>query len=384
MVESEDKMVNEAADEEADETESKAADEGADETESKAADEGADETESEAADEEADETVNEAGGEMVAETENKAVNETVDEVPGNHITRLYSMNCNGTDITKLYEFSFDINNESVQYPIVDNQGKITLFSVFYDEKNDGRKEFISHLDESGRIVDHQDIRVTLNIGEDAYINKVFSNDNGGYIVVTDNSVFIMDDSNNKVDEIKNDNSGWMSGSAKMPDGKIVCASSGDNNDEGVTVRILDTDNKKFGEKIELGVKDFGESDAMMDGCGEYDFFYKDHTGIYGYSLEDDKTTKIVDYTASEINAGDLQKIVPLNSETLIGSSWDQYGSSMTLYSKADPSEVKEKTTIILGSMWGVGDGIKDAAIEFNKENEKYRIEFVDYSENEDP
>ena len=46
-------------------------------------------------------------------------------------------------------------------------------------------------------------------------------------------------------------------------------------------------------------------------------------------------------------------------------------------------QVKDKVTITYGSLWGVDDTVKNAAIKFNKENDKYRIEFKDYGDSED-
>lgn len=307
--------------------------------------------------------------------------EAVDEsdIENNSITRVYSMNLDATGITEICEPVMDNKQEYIQYLVLDKDSKMMLFSATYDPKTESQQYYLSKLDESGKVSDHQDITKALGLGQDSYITKVITDDKGNIIVITDQSVFIMDSSYNKVAEVKNEND-WIEGAAKTKDGDIICASTGE---EGVAVQVLDVAGKKFGEKIKLDLQYFGGSDSLMDGRGDYDFFYKDAEGIFAYSIADKKTTKLMDYLASEINANNTYGIIPIDNETMVGSSWDDNGAVLTLYKKVDPSEVKDKTTIMFGSLWGVGDDIRNAAIKFNKENDKYRIEFMDYSDAED-
>ena len=301
---------------------------------------------------------------------------SVDDVQAT--TRIYSMNLDCTGVTEVCQPDLE-NNEYINYLIVGSDGKLMLAISSWDEKTEKQFYFMAALDDSGNIENRVDITKNLGASEDAYVSKILTDDKGNLIVVMEQAVIIMDESFNKTAEVKAENDGWIEGAAKTLDGNIVCGSSGEN---GAIVQVLDVENKKFGEKYNLDIQYFNSSDALMSGSGEYDFFYKDDKGMYGYSIKDKKTTKIMDYVASEIDSNNSYGIVPLTSDTMIGTSWsEESGKTMiTLYSKVDPSEVKDKISITMGSLYGTDDSIRSAAIKFNKENDKYRIEFKDFTD----
>lgn len=295
------------------------------------------------------------------------------------VTRLYSMNLDGSDITKICEPSLDNKEEYIQNFLFDKDKNLILYSVSYDQKTESQQYYMSKVDESGTITEHVEFTNEISDGQDAFVSNLFADDKGNFIVITDQGVIILDGSYKKVAEVKNDE-GWIEGAAKTLDGQIVCGVSGE---DGANVRVLDVDGKKFGDSIKLDIQYFGGSDSLINGCGDYDFYYKTEKGIFGYSLKNKTATQILDYMASEINSNNTYGMMPVDNETIIGSSWNETGSTFTFYKKVDPSQVKDKVTITYGSLWGVDDTVKNAAIKFNKENDKYRIEFKDYGDSED-
>ena len=294
--------------------------------------------------------------------------------------RLYSMNLDATGITEICEFEPLNSGEYIQNLLVDKEGNFKLYSVSYDMKTESNTQFLSTLTPDGKIENHTDITKQLGLSQDVYISKVIMDGNDNYIIVTDQSVIILDSSLNKVAEVKNEN-GYLGGEAVTPDGSIVCGSSGE---KGTVVQVLDVAGKKFGDKYELDINYFNGSDSLINGNGEFDFYYKDQSGVFGYSMKDKKTTKLLDYLASEINSDNTYSIIPINAETMLSTGWTEQGSTLTVYKKVDPSAVKDKVTITYGSMWSVDDSIRNAAIKFNKESDNYRIEFKDYSDSDDP
>lgn len=347
------------------------------------------ETTEEATEEEkSEETTEEEKSEEEASTEENAEDVAEEETPDKSpdaedytvVTRLYSMDFDTSNITKICEPSLESKNEYVQDYMFDKDKNIILFSASYDQKTESQKYFLSKLDENGKVTEHEDFTEAIGGGQDMYISKVFLDEKGNYIILSDQSVFILDSSYKKVAEVKNDE-GWIEGAAKTLDGKIICGVSGE---DGANVKVLDVDAKKFGDTIKLDIQYFGSSDSLINGCGDYDFYYKTDKGIFGYSIKAKAATQVLDYLVSEINSNNSYGIVPIDAETMIGSSWDEAGSKFVLYKKVDPSQVKDKITITFGSLWGTDDKIKNAAIKFNKENDKYRIAFQDYGDSEEP
>ncbi|MBE5924580.1 MAG: extracellular solute-binding protein [Lachnospiraceae bacterium] len=290
------------------------------------------------------------------------------------------MNLDGTDIKELGEPAFDAG-EYISYIIAGKDGKLSLLTSRWGSEEEGQTCYIASLDDSFNVTDHIDITKELGLSNETYIAKALADDKGNLVVITNDSAIVLDKDLKKVGELKSDNN-YIEAAAKTKDGQIICASSGE---EGAIVQVADLDAKKFGEKFKLdGMNYFSSSDAVMDGYGKYDFFYKDESGIYGYSISDKKGTKVLDYLASEIDSNRTYGIVPMGEETFIGQSWEETGSILTKYTKVDPSQVKDKETIVFASLWSVDDTIRSAAIKFNKESDKYRITFKDYNDEEDP
>ncbi|MCR5701297.1 MAG: hypothetical protein K6G76_04025 [Lachnospiraceae bacterium] len=294
-------------------------------------------------------------------------------------TRLYSMKTDGTDLKEYGEVKLE-QNEYISYIMVSKDGQIRLFNSAWGSEDEGQTCYLATVDENANITDHKDITKDLGISNDTYVSRVLSDDKDNIYVITNDSVIILDKDMKKLAEIKGDNT-YIETAAKTKDGDIACATSGE---DGAIVQIVDVNAKKFGEKIKLeGMSYFQSSESLMNGTGDYDFFYKDSAAIYGYSIKDKKATKILDFLASEIDAQNTYAIIPIDKDVFVGQSWDEKGSVLTKYTKVDPSQVKDKETITFVSLWAVDDSIRNAAIKFNKENDKYRIAFKDYEGDED-
>lgn len=322
-----------------------------------------------------EESTTEDSGEGEESTEEGSEEEV--EVDGTSVTRMYSMNLDGSDIKEipLPELS---ENEYINYNLVGKDNTFTLVLGSWDEKTEKNSYAVQKLDADGKEIFKEDVTDLLKLGQESWMSKVLLDDKGRLIFITDQNVIVLDETCTKVIcEIKSDN--YIEGGAKTKDGKIVCGASDEN---GSKVQVLDIENKKWGESIKLDLRYFQSSDSLMDGS-EYDFYYKDNSGIYGYDIAGKKSTKVMDYVASDINSDSAYNIIPIAKDQMLGTTWMEEGSKFVLYNKVDPSTIKDKKTITFGAMW-MDDNIKRAAIDFNKTNQEYRIEFKDYSNEEDP
>lgn len=297
-----------------------------------------------------------------------------EESNNNTTIYIYSMNKDASDITKLSEMEFD-SNEYVEYMIVDKDEKITLITSSWDESGNSQNRFVLPVDANGEKGERVDITKLIDTGAETYVSKIIADDKGQLVVFTEQKIFILNSDYTKADTISTDNM-YIECAAMTKDGKIVCGHSDDN---GAVVQIVDTEAKKLGEKYEIGLSYFPGSDSLMNGSGEYDFYYKDDSGIFGYVLADKKSVKLLDFLASEINSNEVYSIIPLSADSMLGMGWNEQGTVLTRFAKVDPSQVADKETITYGSLWGVSDKVKTAAIEYNKTSDKYRIEFKDYS-----
>ncbi len=337
-----------------------------------------------------DNTSEEASGEESSteegSTEDVTTEEASSEEDGTEAQRgstqyyLYSMKTDCTDLQELGEVDIDVNDCYINYLLVSTEGKIHLVLSSYDENSQKSSYEVASVDENGKITDKQDVTDVLGITDENYLGKAMMDNKDRYVFSTDKSVIVLDQSFKKVCEVKPD-SNYVEAIALTKDGNVVVGDS--SGDDGAKVQVLDVGKQKWGETYTMDFSYFNSSDALLDGSGDYDFYYKDDTGIYGYEIASKKATKIMDYVASNLASDYTYNIVPMSAEAMIGTAWVDDGTKVILYKKVDPSEVTDKETITVGAMYA-DDNIKRAAIEFNKKSDKYQIEFKDYSNEEDP
>lgn len=300
------------------------------------------------------------------------------EVTGTSYYYVYSMKADGTDLQELGSPQLN-ENEYINYMLVKSDGTIQFLLGAYDQKSEKTQYALVAYDENGKEASREDVTKVLGLTDESYLNKALIDDQDRYVFATDQAIIVLDKDLKKVCEMKPD-SNYVEGIAKAKDGKILVADS--SGDKGAKVQILDVDAQKWGESYNLDLQYFSSSDALMNGV-EYDFYYKDDAGIYGYDIASKKSTKVMDYVASNISSDNSYNITPIAKDTMMGTTWDESGSKVVIYKKVDPSTITDKETITVGAMY-VDDNVKKAAIAFNKKNNKYQIEFKDYSNEEDP
>lgn len=304
--------------------------------------------------------------------------ESVDEVSGKSYYYVYSMKTDGSDVQELGQPQVG-DDEYINYMLVNSEGTVQFVLGAYDDKSQKTKYALVTYGDDGKETSREDITKTLGLTDENYLSKVMLDDKDRYVFATDQAIIVLDKDFKKVCEMKPEGN-YVEAIAKTKDGKIVVGdSSGEN---GAKVQVLDVDAQKWGESYKLDFQYFSSSDSLIDGI-EYDFYYKDDSGIYGYDIASKKGTKLLDYVASNISTDNSYNIAPIAKDTMMGTSWDDNGTKIVIYKKVDPSTITDKETITVGAMY-VDDNVKKAAIDFNKKNNKYQIEFKDYSNEEDP
>lgn len=298
-------------------------------------------------------------------------------IEGTTINRLYVANLDGTEAKEipLPELS---ENEYMGSMMINDSNEIYIMLYSYNEKTEQSTTSMLKLDETGKELSREDITKALGLDENNYYSQIIVDGKGRILAVMENSVKVLDENYKAIGEIKSDN--YLECATLTRDGEVICGSSGE---DGAQVQVLDVDGKKWGETMKLDLRYFSGSGCLMNGNDEYDFYYRDDNGIYGYSIEGQKAVKLMDFIASNLSSEDSWNIIPVNKDTLLGIVYDDDGTHMVRYSKVDPADIADKTVITIGVSY-VDDSVKKAAIEFNKTNKQYKIEFKDYSNEEDP
>ncbi|MBR1866269.1 MAG: hypothetical protein IJ801_07160 [Lachnospiraceae bacterium] len=363
----------------------------ADKEDSESKDSAEDKEDSEGSDEQPEDADSEAEDEKKEDGDAASdIDEEDDEYyeKGTTVNRLY---CTDLDGTNVKEIPLNLaENDSLGSLLVGEDDTLMYMTWSYDEKTEQSSNALVKVDADGNEAARENLTKALNLGEDSYISKILLDGKGNVIVVADQMVYILDSDLKSQGEVKSDS--YLEGAALTKDGQVICASTSYSEKEGESgaqIQVLDTEGKKWDKTYKLDLNYFSGSDSIMDGSGAYDFYYKSDTGIYGYDIEGEKGTKLMDYVASNLTSDSTYNLTTLGDGRFVGL---QYGyesedgeTSIVVYEKVDPSTLADKKTITFGAMW-IGDDLKRAAIAFNKENKDYQITFKEYNSDsgEDP
>ena len=151
------------------------------------------------------------------------------------------------------------------------------------------------------------------------------------------------------------------------------------------------ENGQYFLPIDLEAKTWGEKQKMPDsvwnafpGDDAYDFYYAYNNNIYGYVMSTGTREKLVDWMACDVDTNYMNGNAMLSDGRVAGliqdwSSGNGANYQLVVLHRVDASEVKEKTVLTLACMHMNWD-LRSKIVAYNKTNDQYRINVVDYSE----
>lgn len=144
---------------------------------------------------------------------------------------------------------------------------------------------------------------------------------------------------------------------------------------GMSLALADLEAGTLGEKYTIPGRSYEYSYYPGLGC---DLYLTGTYGVYGYNLGDEDKTPIMSFVDSDLSYYSVYQVTGLNEQEFLAitSDWDT-PDTLTKFTKVDPKDVKEKEVLTL-AMTSTDWGIRRLAIQFNKNNEKYRISIQDY------
>ncbi len=325
-------------------------------------------------------------------------------------TGLFSIKTDGTDYTALtdYKVPQKPDNENsyagLDRMIADAQGNIwvaesvttTLYNLPADfdpaKQNmwdyyagEERQNFIRKLTSTGAEVSTLDLTQFVEKSTDAtdefrnqfYINDM-SMDASGNLYISDgnNTVYVIGSDGSFQFKLSVDT--WLNRFVKLKDGS-VCAST--NNESGeMILKVIDFNAKAWGKDVKMPANAWNTS----SGGDAYDFCYTDGSSLFGYSMATETPEKILNWLNCDIDSNNIQYSTVLDDGNVFAITSDyrsEKGPSYEIVTlvKTPRSEVKQKTTLTMATMW-LDYNLRKQLLSFNKTNPDYRIEIMDYSE----
>lgn len=142
---------------------------------------------------------------------------------------------------------------------------------------------------------------------------------------------------------------------------------------------IDLETKDWGEKVKLP----SNVGSILPGDDAYDFYYTHNNNIYGYAAKTDTKEKLVDWLACDVDTNNMSGYAML-SDSRVAALMQDWSTDPTTYQlivlhRVDASEIKEKKVLTLACMY-LDWNLRSMIVEYNKTNDEYRINVVDYSE----
>ena len=289
-------------------------------------------------------------------------------------THLYTVNMDGSSLS---EIKLDLPEDSYVRQFFVDTDEMILGMVYSADSGE-----LVKFSNDGKELLRANIIQSLKLGDSPNITHIVVDKKGNIVVVSNQIAYLLDNNFKPNGMIDMDNM-VITDLAMTIDGEIVCKTDDLSSGEAsAQVTILDTEKKTWGKTYDLPVNGILAGDSVMDGFAQYDFYYKDNVGIYGYEIENKKSTKLVDYVASNMTTDETDGLICIEENQFLGMDNAFMGDSSSglfLYYKVDSSTIENRTILTIGT-FGERKDIKQAAVTFNKRHTDYRIEFKDYLE----
>lgn len=149
-------------------------------------------------------------------------------------------------------------------------------------------------------------------------------------------------------------------------------------DAAMKVRAMDVENGQWGMEYPVSVY----MNHLYDGAGDYLFYYDSGDSLYGYR-EETGGERLFGWSAADINVDSVSFFCFLEDGRAAALT-RAYGpggakAELAVLTAADASALADKTVLSYAGMY-VDQKVRADIIEFNRKNDKYRIEIRDYSE----
>ena len=210
-----------------------------------------------------------------------------------------------------------------------------------------------------------------------YLNNLCASNDGVFAAISDSELVIFDQEGNQTGSASVDTSGgWVNSLFFDKDNNLDMLMVNSDYTK-MTVRQYDKNGKQLGADREISSKllNYG----MRPGV-KYDIFVTDQLGAYGYNFGDEDVTQIFSYINSDINSNNVNSVYEMDEDRLLMTYYmdDTGENKVALLTHVDPKDVPDKQTITLGCYYLDWD-LRSRIVDFNKNNDTYRITVTDYS-----
>ncbi len=250
------------------------------------------------------------------------------------------------------------------------------YLTYSENSVSGDKCFYRHIDSNGKDLGSCEVK---NDGEYIPIYQIAADENGNIYYNGDYKIGMISPDGTLSTVVSSDS--YFSSLIQMRDGSIIVNIMEGDSTNGV-YRKLDTVNGALGEAI---VMPEGNYYNPIPGGGDYDFYFDNGSGFYGFKIGSESTERLFSWIdcdlsavmgGSDIYVNDNGDIMLLTSQYCTNKPVD---SEIIIISKKSWEEVPHKQQLTLGTLT-FGAELENAVLKFNRSSDKYRIKVINYSD----
>lgn len=242
----------------------------------------------------------------------------------------------------------------------------------YGEDYSKSETFLCKFGADGKQIFAEDM---TSLVAESYTDSIAIDGEGRIYVAGDANIWLFDADGNKRGTVTlGSDVNWVRAMGSGKDGKMyICYYSSNG---GNSLSDIDFDGKKVGNTYENFPG--SNSNTLVPGI-EKDFLSQDGSRVYEYDVKSQTATELFSWLDSDINGNYVQGFWGLEDGRILAVTRDYETdeNGIALLTKTKASEVPQKETIVIGSLYG-GSDIQSAAVKFNKSNDKYRISIKGY------
>jgi len=327
--------------------------------------------------------------------------------PSSNKLKLYSMDIDGTNLKDLHNYNpgeppegamASIHINTMRTDIGGNlwvveSGSIYTFDVPEDEAEDVDAEYgqydmwqyyrelvnimaVRKLDDTGAELMSVDVSSLVTGGEMFWINSFCLDGDDNIYIGIERAIYVLNNEGRLQFKLEVQN--WVDQLIRMPDGSISFFGW---TDSGMVLRKIDFAARAWGEDIGLPMNAYN----VMPGSEEYSIIYNDGTNLFGMESDTGEVVKLLNWIDSDISTDGLGNQTMLSDGRILctNNKWDRVtGMSnfeLIILSRVPQSSLPQRTIITFATVW-MDWNLRNAVVDFNRNNDMYRIQVTDYSE----
>jgi outer membrane protein assembly factor BamB len=305
-----------------------------------------------------------------------------------NISRLFSMDADGTDLSPLANYlpgSFPPGLRSDDVYInalhADSNGYLWTVEMRDLQRLEPPDDFdvfiLRKLDRTGAEISKFDLS---NIAEYIFVNALSIDNAGNIYIASMDSIYILDNQGNLLFSL--DNPDFLAHFVRLSDGTVVFAVWQDG---GIYLKSIDMERRTWGEIISLpsGVM---RAHSVFQGTGEYLYLYNNNSYLNGFVAETGDHVNIFSWVDSTLSAVDITSVMFLPDGRIAASRQAQVNAvdaqpetELILLTKTSIDKLPDKIQLTLGT-FNFDSSIRYAVEQFNRSSDTHRIQVIDYSE----